>query len=115
LSTRFHPHLMAAAAGASGVAIPVSADYYLTKHQSLIAQGSRWGVAKELTVPDLPTAGGFPAEVVRRQHTAKVELADAVYGPVSRGSGAAARRGPAPADDAGTTRNRVWDRRRRNG
>jgi hypothetical protein len=106
---------MAAAAGASGVAIPVSPDYYLTKHQSLIAQGSRWGVAKELTVPDLPTAGGFPAEVVRRQHTAKVELADAVYGPVSRGSGAAARRGPAPADDAATTRNRVWDRRRRSG
>jgi polysaccharide pyruvyl transferase WcaK-like protein len=115
LSTRFHPHLMAAAAGASGVAIPVSPDYYLTKHESLIAQGSRWGVAKELTVPDLPTAGGFPAEVVRRQHTAKAELADAVYGPASRGSGATARRGPAPANDAATARNRLWDRRRRDG
>jgi polysaccharide pyruvyl transferase WcaK-like protein len=115
LSTRFHPHLMAAAAGASGVAIPVSPDYYLTKHQSLIAQGSRWSVAKELTVPDLPTAGGFPAEVVRRQHTEKAELATAVYGPVIRPASVVDRRAPGPANDAATARSRLWDRRRRNG
>ncbi|HVQ18162.1 MAG TPA: polysaccharide pyruvyl transferase family protein, partial [Actinomycetes bacterium] len=36
LSTRFHPHLLAAAAGAWGVALPISQSYYRTKHDSLI-------------------------------------------------------------------------------
>jgi hypothetical protein len=42
LTTRFHPHLVAAAAGAWGVAIRVSEEYYGIKHGSLLAQGSRW-------------------------------------------------------------------------
>lgn len=42
LTTRFHPHLVAAAAGAWGVAIRVSDDYYGVKHESLLSRGSRW-------------------------------------------------------------------------
>jgi hypothetical protein len=83
LSTRFHPHLMAASAGASGVAIPVSPDYYHTKHSSLITLGSRWTLAGDPTgtaVPELPTAGGFPTETVRAMYQQKAWLADQIYG-----------------------------------
>jgi hypothetical protein len=54
LTTRFHPHLVAAAAGAWGVAIRVNEDYYGVKHGSLIAQGSRW---------ESVAAGELPQEV----------------------------------------------------
>jgi polysaccharide pyruvyl transferase WcaK-like protein len=83
LSTRFHPHLMAAAAGASGVAIPVGSDYYRTKHASLLAQGSRWTLAGDLTgaPPALPTEGGFATSTVQTQQAQKAKLADAIYGP----------------------------------
>src|SRR5690606_41913107 len=40
ISTCFHLHLLAAAAGARGVAVSVSPDYYDTKHGSLIRLGS---------------------------------------------------------------------------
>lgn len=43
LTTRLHPHLVAAAAGAWGVAIPVSGDYDGRNHESLFERGSRWG------------------------------------------------------------------------
>ena len=58
LSTRFHPHLLAAAAGAWGVAIPVSEDYYRTKHESLIDLGSGWALADDLTEPVQPPRTG---------------------------------------------------------
>lgn len=44
LSTRFHHHLVAAAAGARGMALSVSAGYYDLKHASLTALGSGWPV-----------------------------------------------------------------------
>lgn len=87
LSTRFHAHLMAAAAGADGVALPVSADYYRPKHDSLIALGSGWTVAtgwaddEGWTPPARPTNGGFPADVVRDHHQRKIDLAHHIYGP----------------------------------
>ena len=46
ITTRFHPHLVAAAAGAWGVAIKVSEDYYGVKHESLLSRGSRWTSVK---------------------------------------------------------------------
>jgi hypothetical protein len=58
LSTRFHPHLLAAAAGAWGVAIPVSKDYYRTKHESLVELGSGWALADDLTEPVQPPSTG---------------------------------------------------------
>jgi len=54
LSTRFHPHLLAAAAGAWGVAIPVSRDYYENKHRSLVELGSGWALPDDLTDPVQP-------------------------------------------------------------
>jgi hypothetical protein len=59
ISTRFHPHLLAAAAGAWGVAIPVSKDYYRTKHESLVELGSGWTLAKDLTDPVPPSSSAL--------------------------------------------------------
>lgn len=81
VSTRFHPHLLAAAAGASGVALAGRRDYYPIKHQSLIDDGSCWRIADSFSdIPSTPVRdGGFtPAdvEVLRRR---KSTLADQVY------------------------------------
>jgi len=107
LSTRFHPHLVAASVGASGAALPVSPGYYLTKHRSLVNQGSRWTIVDSPGVPPLPTQGGFPPEVVRALHAAKTRLADRVYGvPLAAPTSAPPR---LPADAA--ERSRRWSLR----
>lgn len=51
ISTRFHPHLVAAAGGSWGVAVPISRDYYRTKHASLLRLGSGWALAEDLASP----------------------------------------------------------------
>lgn len=45
LTTRLHAHVMAAAAGAWGVAYPVN-DYYRIKHEAVLEQGSRWALGE---------------------------------------------------------------------
>lgn len=47
ITTRFHPHLLAAAGGAHGVAL-ASGDYYRTKHASL---GTLWPILDEIRDP----------------------------------------------------------------
>ena len=42
LTTRFHPHLLAAAKGCSGSFISVSEEYYGVKHHAVLRMGSRW-------------------------------------------------------------------------
>ncbi|RSM34886.1 polysaccharide pyruvyl transferase family protein [Amycolatopsis balhimycina DSM 5908] len=85
ISTRFHVHMLAAAAGASGVAVSVNPDYYATKHRSLAALGSNWTVLEDLgQVPDRPTAGGYAPDVLERLRKAKVDVARTVYAPVER-------------------------------
>ncbi|MEV6846579.1 polysaccharide pyruvyl transferase family protein [Actinoplanes sp. NPDC051411] len=79
LSTRFHPHLFAAAAGASGVAVDINADYYGTKHRSLVAYGSRWQVVDGPVLTARPMAGGFPPEALRTLRAAKRAVADRIY------------------------------------
>lgn len=82
LGTRFHPHLVAAAAGDSGVAIVPKPDYYATKHASLTAAGSKWTVVGgdgEPAVPPRPTAGGFSAVDRERNVAAKAALAAELY------------------------------------
>ncbi|MFT3715091.1 MAG: polysaccharide pyruvyl transferase family protein [Gordonia sp. (in: high G+C Gram-positive bacteria)] len=80
LSTRFHPHLLAAASGDSGVAIVPKPDYYGTKHASLIEAGSAWTLAADGdTIPDRPTAGGFSADAVRTAQKTKTDLAARLY------------------------------------
>jgi len=44
VTTRFHAHMMAAAAGAWGVAYSIN-DYYVVKHKSLVDAGSNWELA----------------------------------------------------------------------
>ncbi|MCZ3387674.1 MAG: polysaccharide pyruvyl transferase family protein [Actinomycetia bacterium] len=68
ISTRFHPHLMAAAVGTRGVAVPISSEYYVNKHKSLAALNSGWELAPNLddplplkSVPMHPFKGALPA------------------------------------------------------
>ncbi|MFI0464043.1 polysaccharide pyruvyl transferase family protein [Saccharopolyspora sp. 5N102] len=80
LSSRFHLHLMAAAAGAHGVAVSINSGYYTNKHRSLIDRGSGWTLSEGLRVPPMPTSGGFATDVLRELKQAKEELAKAIYG-----------------------------------
>lgn len=45
ITTRYHPHILAAFRGCSGVFIPVDADYYGVKHAAVLRMGSRWNAA----------------------------------------------------------------------
>ncbi|WP_018180199.1 polysaccharide pyruvyl transferase family protein [Jongsikchunia kroppenstedtii] len=78
ISTRFHFHLLAAAAGASGVTIAGRDDYYPTKHQSLIDLGSGW-IPMSQTGEQPPHTGGFSADVRSAQYTAKTALLRQIY------------------------------------
>lgn len=80
ISTRFHPHLLAAAAGDSGVAIATRADYYSIKHKLLTDVGSQWTVVSDSsTVPERPTAGGVGSDDRTLAITTKTALAQALY------------------------------------
>lgn len=85
ISTRFHLHMLAAAAGASGVAVSIHPDYYATKHRSLVALGSNWTLLEDLTeIPERPTAGGYSPDLLARFKHAKRQLGAQVYAPVIR-------------------------------
>ncbi|WP_237741737.1 polysaccharide pyruvyl transferase family protein [Tsukamurella sp. 1534] len=80
ISTRFHPHLVAAAAGDSGVAVVPKPDYYGIKHGSLVAAGSRWTMVDgAAAVPARPGAGGFPDADRRAAVARKNALAERLY------------------------------------
>jgi Polysaccharide pyruvyl transferase len=80
LSTRFHLHLIAAAAGASGVAVSVDRGYYATKHSSLLRLGSNWDLVDDLAaIPKAPTSGGFAPEILVEHVKRKVEIARRIY------------------------------------
>ncbi len=78
LSTRFHPHLVAAATGCWGVALSVGGDYYGVKHQSLVDQGSGWTVLSDLqdevvpgTAPSAPFSGRLAGLEAAKQAVAQ--------------------------------------------
>ncbi|WP_132994174.1 polysaccharide pyruvyl transferase family protein [Gordonia zhaorongruii] len=81
ISTRYHPHLLAAAGGDSGIAISSSPDYYATKHRALADAGSRWTIVSGETteIPGRPVSGGYSPESVRANITAKRALAQRIY------------------------------------
>jgi hypothetical protein len=81
LTTRFHPHLFAAACGASGVALSTGSAYYDVKHHSLRAAGSAWTAVAtgDGHVPGVPTAGGFDPAVVSERVGAAEALAGEIY------------------------------------
>lgn len=84
VSTRFHPHLLAAATGASGLALAGRRDYYPIKHQSLIDSGSHWQIADSLAnLPSEPVRdGGFTPDDVDVLRRRKSTLAGQIYPPI---------------------------------
>lgn len=60
-TSRFHPHMVAAAAGARGVAIGVRDGYYDIKHQSLLRLGTGWTYAPAKSEAELPLPSGNAA------------------------------------------------------
>src|SRR5690606_5773180 len=84
LTTRFHPHLFAAARGASGVALRTGSEYYDVKHGSLLAAGSPWGsVAADAGPgpddPGVPAAGGIDPATVTELVAGAERLAQEIY------------------------------------
>jgi len=82
ITTRYHPHLLAAAAGADGVAISVSGDYYDVKHQAVRSAGSAWPV---LAIGDAPVAAGPAGSLPERRGELAATLeatARAIHGDV---------------------------------
>lgn len=86
-STRFHPHLLASAAGASGVAVSLRDDYYGTKHRSLTDHGSPWALTRcdvlgpeAPAVPPRPVAGGYRPARLDAHQAAKRRVAERIYG-----------------------------------
>jgi polysaccharide pyruvyl transferase WcaK-like protein len=75
-TSRFHPHMVAAAAGAKGVAIGILDDYYDIKHRSLLELGSGWTYAAAGGDSELPEATGsaaFEATATRLAGTKRSE------------------------------------------
>ena len=67
-TSRFHPHMVAAAAGARGVAIGILDDYYDIKHRSLLELGSGWTYAAaggDAELPEANGSAGFEASAIR--------------------------------------------------
>lgn len=85
LTSRFHPHLFAAARGASGLALRTGSSYYDVKHGSLVAAGSPWAtvdvgdVVVGSSIPPLPTVGGFDSSAVSALVSAAEALATDLY------------------------------------
>lgn len=82
ITTRFHHHLLAAATGASGVALTGRTDYYAVKHHSLLDVGSRWHVTDNYNLPAAPPRdGGLPCDAVAHLQADKKALAGRLYPP----------------------------------
>ncbi|WP_426225440.1 polysaccharide pyruvyl transferase family protein [Pseudarthrobacter sp. DSP2-3-2b1] len=76
-TSRFHPHMVAAAAGAKGVAIGVLDDYYDIKHRSLLDLGSGWTYAaasSDIELPEPTGAAGFEAAAIRLAASKRTEV-----------------------------------------
>lgn len=58
ITSRFHFHLLAAAAGARGIAVGMKEGYYDVKHESVAALGSGWSLAMGADEPGMPPHRG---------------------------------------------------------
>jgi hypothetical protein len=95
ISTRFHPHLVAAAAGAWGVALETGSPYYETKHASLTALGTGWTRAHPSDPPVHPPVSvpvPFGGELPSLAHE-KRRVAESVAALVSPSRWSRLRRG----------------------
>lgn len=96
LTTRFHPHLIASARGASGVALDVHVrGYYSVKQGSVLAAGSGWPVAGLADAPAAAPGPGMSGADVARNRAAKAAVIDRLYPwrPARRVAVAAVNRG----------------------
>ncbi|MDQ0755384.1 polysaccharide pyruvyl transferase family protein [Arthrobacter sp. B3I4] len=89
VTSRFHLHLLAAAAGARGIAVGMKQGYYDVKHQSVTALGSGWPLALDEERPGLPARPGPLAANLAALAARKRAEAATLYPP--------APGGPAPA------------------
>lgn len=94
VTSRFHFHLLAAAAGARGIAVGMKKGYYDIKHQSLTALGSGWSLAMDEDGPAMPTLAGplaanLPALVAEKRAEAE-SIYPSAPGPRARLSSQAA-------------------------
>ncbi|MFT4299723.1 MAG: polysaccharide pyruvyl transferase family protein [Aeromicrobium sp.] len=79
ISTRYHPHLLAASQGARGVALNVSDDYYGVKHAAVEAWGSAWPI---IGLHDDPVLPGDPGDLPGRSagYSAHLrQIAETIY------------------------------------
>lgn len=58
ITSRFHFHLLAAAAGAPGIAVVMKEGYYDVKHGSLLSLGSGWAYDDGTSPAIMPSASG---------------------------------------------------------
>ncbi len=80
LSTRYHPHLLAAARGCSGSYIVVKPGYYDVKHQAVLRMGSRW-TQTAIGQPIPEPGAGFADPEVRYQYRDRIRAQVApIYG-----------------------------------
>jgi Polysaccharide pyruvyl transferase len=79
ITTRFHPHLLAAAAQAWGVAVPVKSGYNDVEHEALAAE-TRWEIVRPGDVAQtVHGESGLRGSRVEEMVAAKQAVADAVY------------------------------------
>ncbi|WP_228479942.1 polysaccharide pyruvyl transferase family protein [Microbacterium abyssi] len=90
LTTRFHAHLLAAAAGAAGTVIAGQEGYYDHKHASLLELGTGWTVVPAGSVAEPTVDPDFPARA-REHAAAKRRLAERLYPAEHRASASPGR------------------------
>lgn len=79
ISTRYHPHILAAAAGCSGSYISVSANYYDVKHEAVKRMGSHW---TQIVSPDeipMPGAGFTDSSAIKQYEKSIRKSVAAIY------------------------------------
>lgn len=83
LTSRFHFHLLAAAAGARGALVNVRSGYYDIKHELLIERGTGWSMQGDHTddVGVQPTGSPDFPEIARELGARKAAIAAELYPP----------------------------------
>ncbi|TSE14816.1 polysaccharide pyruvyl transferase family protein [Arthrobacter sp. KBS0703] len=87
VTSRFHFHLLAAAAGARGVAVGMKKGYYDVKHESLTALGSGWPLALDSDYPGIPQQRGSLRDALPALVAQKRAEAGGIYPPLTGQTG----------------------------